>query len=247
MKNILHHINYDIRSFHVYQDGRLKLPSLLNFLQEAAGEHANKLKFGVHDLNMSNDTWVLSRMRVEINRWPEIGENIMVETWPKGFDRLFAIRDFKVYDSKGEVLVKASSYWLVVDRDSKRPKMMTNISKELINPEISAIDQKLEKIPLAKNIDFNSHHKSMYSEIDINGHVNNVHYSEWVFNTLPAKILKERKLLCYEINYMAEVFVDERVEVELGWDQANDNFMLGRVKRGDKEVCRVKLLFEIRI
>ncbi len=244
MKNILHHINFDIRSFHVYQDGKLKLPSLLNFLQEAAGEHANKLKFGVHDLNMSNDTWVLSRMRVEINRWPEIGENIMVETWPKGFDRLFAIRDFRVYDSKGEVLVRASSYWLVVDRISKRPKMMTNISKELINPEISAIDQKLDKIPVAKNIDFIFSKITGSSEIDVNGHVNNVHYSEWIFNTLPAEILKERSLICYEINYMAEVFVDERVEVELGWEQTAENLMLGSVKRGDKEVCRAKLLFE---
>ena len=222
----------------------MKLPSLLNFLQEAAGEHANKLKFGVHDLNMSNDTWVLSRMRVEINRWPEIGENIMVETWPKGFDRLFAIRDFRVYDSKGEVLVRASSYWLVVDRISKRPKMMTNISKELINPEISAIDQKLEKITVTKNTDFYFSKKTVSSEIDVNGHVNNVYYSEWIFNTLPAKILKERNLICYEINYMAEVFVDEMVEVELGWDQTAENLMLGSVKRGNKEVCRVKLLFE---
>ena len=244
MENILYHLNFDIRTSHVYKDGKLTLPSLLNFLQEAAGKHADKLKFGVHDLNISNDTWVLSRMRVEIVRWPEIGENIMVETWPKGFDRLFAIRDFRVYDSKGEILVKAASYWLVVDRISKRPKMMTNISKELINPEISAIDQKLGKIPVSKSIDFNFSKKVMSSEIDVNGHVNNVHYSEWVFNTLPAKILKKRKLICYEINYMAEVFVDEKVEVELGWDLSAENLMLGSVKRGDKEVCRVKLLFD---
>ncbi len=244
MKNILHHLNFDISTSHVFQDGKLTLPSLLNFLQEAAGQHADKLKFGVHDLNMSNDTWVLSRMRVEVERWPELGENIQVETWPKGFDRLFAVRDFRVYDSKGEVLVRASSYWLVVDRISKRPKMMTNISKELINPEISAIDQKLDKIPVAKNIDFIFSKITGSSEIDVNGHVNNVHYSEWIFNTLPAEILKERSLICYEINYMAEVFVDERVEVELGWEQISENLMLGSVKRGDKEVCRAKLLFE---
>ena len=244
MKNILHHLNFDIHNSHVYQDGKLTLPSLLNFLQEAAGQHADKLNFGVHDLNMSNDTWVLSRMRVEIVKWPELGENIMVETWPKGFDRLFAVRDFRVYDSKGEVLVRASSYWLVVDRISKRPKMMTNISKELINPEISAIDQKLDKIPVAKNIDFIFSKITKSSEIDVNGHVNNVHYSEWIFNTLPVEILKERSLICYEINYMAEVFVDERVEVELGWEQTAENLMLGSVKRGDKEVCRAKLLFE---
>ena len=244
MKNILYHLNFDICTSHVYKDGKLTLPSLLNFLQEAAGKHADKLKFGVHDLNISNDTWVLSKMRVEIDRWPEIGENILVETWPKGFDRLFAVRDFRVYDSKGEILVKAVSYWLVVDRISKRPKMMTNISKELINPEISAIDHKLGKIPDSKSIDFNFSKKVLSSEIDVNGHVNNVHYSEWVFNTLSAKILKERTLICYEINYMAEVFVDETVNVELGWDLTDKNLMLGSVKRGDKEVCRVKLLFD---
>ena len=73
-------LNIRVKTYDTYPNGKLSIPSLLNFLQEAAGLHAIKLKFGMDDLNARNETWVLSRMRVEIDRWPEKGDDIVVET-----------------------------------------------------------------------------------------------------------------------------------------------------------------------
>ena len=108
-------LDFRVKTYDTYPNGKLSIPSLLDFLQEAAGLHAIKLKFGMHDLNARNETWVLSRMRVEIERWPERGDAIVVETWPKGMDRLFAVRDFLVFDEKGEILARSSSYWLLIN------------------------------------------------------------------------------------------------------------------------------------
>ncbi len=221
----------------------LTLSSLLDYLQIIAGEHANKLHFGITDLNRQNDTWVLSRLRVEIKRWPQKGEEIVLKTWPKGVDRLFAIRDFKLYDIQENVIVNAASYWLVIDKKSKRPKMMSNIFKEFDYPQLSAIDRKLDRIPALIKTAYSSKIKTTEAEIDVNGHVNNVWYADWIMKTLPEDIRTEKRISSFEINYLSELFANESVEIELGWSDEDKDFMLGRLIRNDKEVCRVKLEF----
>lgn len=225
------------------EDGKLELSSLLDFLQKIAGEHADRLNFGVNDLNESNDTWVLSRLRVEVYRWPVNGDNVFLKTWPKGIDRLFAVRDFELFDEDKNVLARAASYWLVIDKETKRPRMMADVFKNLDYPGLSAIDQKLKKIPASGHTDYHSQIKTEKMEIDVNGHVNNVWYAKWIMDTLPDTVKKEKNITCFEINYLSEVFVNELVDVGLGWDVASENLLLGSLKRNEKEVCRVKILF----
>ena len=153
---LIYQKNIEINSSHINGDSKFSLSSLLDVLQKAAGEHADRLKFGVSDLNEANDTWVLSRLRVEVDKWPQVGENVLLKTWPKGIDRLFAVRDFELYDKDGIVLARAASYWLVIDRQTKRPKMMANVFRDLDYPGLSAIGQKLEKIPVSNHTDYHS-------------------------------------------------------------------------------------------
>ena len=237
-------IDFTVRSYDMYPNGRLSVPSLLNFLQEAAGIHAAKLKFGMHDMSARNETWVLSRMRVEIERWPEFREPIVVETWPKGTDRLFAVRDFLVYDKNGNTLARSSSYWLVINKETKRPKPFEAYISEALKSDKSAINQKLDKLPELESVDFTDNRKSMYSEIDTNGHVNNVKYTEWIMDAIPSDILDKRNLRSYDINYLSEVLLGEQLTIELGWDISDENTLLGSVKKDEKVSCRVKIIFD---
>ena len=43
-----------------------------------------------------------------------------LETWPSGIDRLFAIRDFRMVAGE-EVLLRATSEWMVIDVNRRRP------------------------------------------------------------------------------------------------------------------------------
>lgn len=237
-------LDFRVKTYDTYPNGKLSIPSLLDFLQEAAGLHAIKLKFGMHDLNARNETWVLSRMRVEIERWPERGDAIVVETWPKGMDRLFAVRDFLVFDEKGEILARSSSYWLLINKETKRPKPFeTYISENLISKR-SAIDDKLGKLPNLKSVDYKDRRKSVYSELDENWHVNNVKYTEWMIDAIPYEILENSDLRSYEINYLSEVKINEPLEISLGWESEDKNVLLGNVKKEEKLSCQVKMVFD---
>ncbi len=242
---LIHEKHIEIEQGHSDINGNLTLSSLLNYLQTIAGEHADILHFGITDLNRDNGTWVLSRLRVEIERWPLTGEKVTLRTWPKKTERLFGVRDFFLTDSQKNILVRAASYWLVVDRITKRPKMISKIFQDRTFPNLSAIDNKLDKIPTLKLTEYSSKITVSEKEIDVNGHVNNIWYADWIMKALPQKsIREERKITSFEINYLSEVFANETIGIELGRSDSNKNIMLGRLTREDKEVCRVKMSFE---
>ena len=87
---------YKIPVYDTGPDGKLNLFSLFNYLQDVASEHASRLNFGRDDLLRNNHFWVLSRIVAEICLWPVWEETIIVRTWPRGTDKLFAIRDYQV-------------------------------------------------------------------------------------------------------------------------------------------------------
>lgn len=138
--------NFSVKSYHSDQNGKLTLTSLFHFLQECAWDNARLNNFGYEFLDAANAYWVLSRVLVKIDNYPEWKDEINIKTWPKGTDGFFAIRDFKI--SRNDVVIgNATTFWLILDKESKRPKKLDNfnfIHENFLNE--SAIDQKLEKI-----------------------------------------------------------------------------------------------------
>jgi len=241
---LVHKKQIDIDADRSDSTGKLSLITLLDELQTIAGEHADILHFGIKDLNKEDDTWVLSRLRVEIDRCPLRGEKVTLQTWPKGVDRLFAIRDFMLTDSEDNVIIRAASYWLIVDRITKKPKMISSFFRDIDYPDLSAIEEKLGKIPPVGQTEFSSEIKTTEKEIDINGHINNVRYADWILNTLPDDFQNKKNISRFEINYLAEVFANETLNVEIGAADDDTTLLLGSIKRENREVCRAKIHFE---
>lgn len=83
-----------------------------------------------------NHFWVLSRIYSEISLWPSWSDTIIIKTWPRGTDRLFALRDFEVRYPDGRTLAHATSSWLIIDLDTKRiQRPDQNLSR--LNSELS--------------------------------------------------------------------------------------------------------------
>ena len=92
MENI-YEASYKIRSYEIDPKGKAQLYTLLNYFQDAAGEHAAELGVSITDLFAKRMTWVLSRYHIKILRYPLWGEAVKVVTWPSGSRGLFALRD----------------------------------------------------------------------------------------------------------------------------------------------------------
>lgn len=110
----------DIRGHYTDLEGRLIMKSLCDLFNDVANVQTYALKIDVPTLNEQGLTWMLHKLHILINRMPEQGENVTLETWPSGIDRLFAIRDFRMVAGE-EVLLRATSEWMVIDVNRRRP------------------------------------------------------------------------------------------------------------------------------
>ena len=74
--------------------GLMPLTLVVERVIETATEHANSLNIGFADLSRKNIGWVLSRLAVEMTRYPAINERYSLTTWIESYNRHFSERSF---------------------------------------------------------------------------------------------------------------------------------------------------------
>ena len=100
--------------------GRMPITLLINRLIDVATLHANEVGIGYAYLVTRHETWVLSRVGVEMTRYPGVNENYTVRTWMSGINRLFSDRDFEILDGDGNTIGWARTVWAVLNTDNRQ-------------------------------------------------------------------------------------------------------------------------------
>jgi len=237
--------NFRILSFHMDPKSNAHLTAICNFLQEGAGAHAESAGFGFKDMMKRNQVWVLTRLKVEIGKYPVWQEEIKLKTWSRGKEGIFYVRDFCIENSHGESIIKATSSWTAININSRRPELVERLEDGLHSlKDKKAIDEKLMKLPELANPEIMRKRRIEYTDIDLVYHVNNVKYIEIIVNSFPREILLRQKVKTLEINYLGEAKYGEDVLIFL--DQAESNFSLVTVIResDNKEICRARIYWE---
>ena len=69
------------------------------------------LKHGIDYLTEKHRAWLLSSWQIIVDRYPKLGERIVVSTWPYDFKGIYGYRNFTIQDPEGHYLVRANSNW----------------------------------------------------------------------------------------------------------------------------------------
>jgi medium-chain acyl-[acyl-carrier-protein] hydrolase len=204
--------DYTIRSYEVDAAGNLSVPSIFNLLQDAASSHALELGVSVPQLLAESYTWVLSRMVLRMSHYPGWRDTIQIRTWPSGIQGAFALRDFDIRDQNGNAMGCSTSAWIVMNTKERRPVRPTVFADRLKPAEGEPImDYVLKKLPRQNNASVEKCFNVRYSDLDINQHVNNVSYIEWILESIPRFGENSRHLAELEINFLGEVLQGDRV------------------------------------
>jgi medium-chain acyl-[acyl-carrier-protein] hydrolase len=191
---------------------RLSLYALFNRFQDLAGHHAAYLQVGYDSLREMRLAWILSRIKVQIYSLPSWGDTVHLATWPKGVDRLFALRDFCLTNEKKETMVAATSAWLLVDIDKGRPRKIEMLPVDLRFPNAAhAIQDPLNKIQIPEGSLPVFEKPIWLSDIDTNGHVNNAQYAKWISDCFSQDQFNNRRITSVQINYLEETHLGDRV------------------------------------
>ncbi len=228
---------YRVRYGEANRHGTLKLRALADYLQEAAAHHADSLGVGLENLAGENMFWVLSCMGVEFERLPRLNEEIKLETWPRhGASPLFAMREFVLRDAGDEVLVRATSAWLLLDSATLRPRRVSMLPVVLPqNLERKFLFERLNEVAdFAGTPCFRERIRE--SKIDVNRHLNNAEYFSWLEDCAAEAGCRIAALKRIFINFVNEVKCGDQVDVSMRHDA--DKAILavagGRVSDGRK-------------
>lgn len=235
---------FSISSYDLNPSGQARLTTMANFFQEMAYHHASLLGLGYNDMMARSTIWVLSRMRINMKRYPVWDESIELETWPSGAEKLFALRDFRVRDSTGEEIGRATTAWLILDSETHRlirPKEVLDQFKMIIHDE-QVFEKALDKIALPDGEGELSEHRVLFSDLDIIGHVNNVKYMEWCIDSKVTPADAEKEIREFEINFNHETKFGERIRIAAYDDSASEHFFTGTREGDEQEIFRARML-----
>ena len=211
---------FPVRFGAIDRSDRLTQTAVFQFFQEAAISHAENLGAGREDLAESGRAWILSRMSVLVKRRPRYRETITVRSWPRGSEKLFAIRDYDILDEDGVSAVFARGAWLVVDMEKRRPlrpqsvveKLPANEGMETFPSEAKDAPP-IESLAVRSDLQKSGGRKALYADIDYNGHVNNARYIQWIEDLISPGELEKADETRFDINYLSEILAGESVDI----------------------------------
>lgn len=193
----------------------MKLPQLLSLALQISGKHS--LKLGVSDdviFNKYNLVWIITEYDIEIDRLPKYAETIEIETEAIAYNKLFCYRDFRIFGQDGQQIMTIHSTFVLMDFDTRKVHTVVDdivkvyecekIKKIIRGPRYSQLDNPTETL-----------YHVRFFDLDMNGHVNNSKYLEWMYESLEYDFL-----LCHvpkkiQLKYIKEVAPTSQVSSRL--------------------------------
>lgn len=202
---------FPIRSYEVDLAGRVRPTALLNYLQEAAGDHARLLGVTVRDLLPLGLTWVMSRTHLKLLGTARSRDELRVRTWPSAREGRFSCREYEVTAADGRPLAVATSSFAVIDLATRRPVVIGDRLPSYPLLPRRALADDFATLPRLAVPDTEITFRVGRGDLDFNRHANNVVYAAWALETVPAAVAEGCVLVDLEIAYRAEVFYGETV------------------------------------
>lgn len=222
MKETIWRQKYNVNTLLVNPQKRLGLYGLLNLIQDTAWIHATHLGHGYEEMIRDHTAWVLTRQKVKMKRWPKWGDEIVLETWVRPFKGLMAIRDFRII-SDDETIGECTTQWLILDLRTRRPaeKTIENTDEQVRLDAPAFIET--GKIPLKSDLMEYAQFQVRNSDLDLNGHVNNTKYAQWILDSIEREKHQQYFLSEYEVNFIAETMPQDTIKI-FGGNLSNDLF-----------------------
>ena len=202
---------------------------LVSKIIDVATAHANSLKIGNPFMTDIRAGWVLSRVSLEMYRWPSVNETYSIATWIESFNRHFSERAFSFSDSEGNILGYARTVWMVMSVDTHENVGLShlNLPEEMILGErvpvekqqrhrlILPPDTPADEIPAGAVLaDYPpSKYCFKYCDLDSYRHVNTVRYVDLLLNQFSLEDFDSTVVSRLEMSFLHEARYGMTVDI----------------------------------
>lgn len=218
---------WEINFLQCYPNGYLKYTELCNLFQLTAATHSELGGISFSDMQAHDQAWVLSKMRIEINRLPKWKDKVTVKTWINSLENSRSTRCLELYIGD-EKIVGCETYWAVFNTNTRRPENLALPHEHFeIYPDIKAVETGFSKINIAQKFELIQQRVVQLSDLDIVNHANSVKYLEWCLDCFEPELLLKKKINSFDMNYLKEVSYLDAIEI-------NRNYKTFSISKGGK-------------
>lgn len=196
---------YKINIFDVDSEHKCKFSTLADYLWDIVISQSDHLGETEEGFVHNKCIWVLLKYDITIYEYPKFKDTITVDTRVLGTKKFYGYRANSIKNSEGKLIGEVISTAILIDFEKRRPMKISREQGEIygIEGELSEVPP-LDDIKEIENEEFIKDYPVRYSDIDSNGHVNNVRYMEMAMDTLPRYILNEYRLFNIKVLFKKE-------------------------------------------
>lgn len=231
-----------IESYDVQPNGNVKISSLLKLFQKAAGDELLDTPFSFFNLASRNVAFVLTKMTVKILKDIKIYDEIQVITHPRKQHGASYPRDFivKVND---ETVALARSVWVLLDIEKRcilRPSSIADLGEIETSENDSFEIEDVRRIVDESSLQRTDVRTVCYSHLDMNNHLNNTYYSDFVFDCInPCEHTSDAGLYL-QINYKNEARLSDKLDIICAQsydDNGNKQYDFSAINENSSKLC----------
>jgi len=227
---------YTVKLSEIGKGNKVTNKAILSYLEDIGGIHSNRAGYGVLEIEETHLSWILLGWRLQVIRRPKYAEKIKIKTWSKGAVKFYTYRDFEIYDEQNNLIIKASSKWILLDIEKGK---IVRIEPELIGkyePEVEKEvfgKEEFDKTQEPEEYQYEKEYTVRRADIDVNNHMHNLNYIELANEALPEDVYKGALFNDVRITYKKEIKLGETVKCKYAF---KDEKYIVVVKSKDEKV-----------
>ena len=188
------------------EDLQVSVLALMRWFEDIALLQSEDYGVGMEFYAREDVAWLLSRWDIRLHGVLRHRDEVRVCTQPMGMRRFLANRRYDVSTPAGAPVAQAESQWLFIDTKRRRPRRIPEeiFSRYGVQGEVEELHAPQSPAPVER-VDAQRDFSVRMSDIDSNGHVNNIRYVEWALEALPQEMLHGSRLVRLLVHYQREV------------------------------------------
>jgi len=235
-------IEMEVPYYFVNFTGDIRLSSLIDMMLLTSEKQLHEADADSSEMVKNNGLgWVVVQYHMDVKQMPKLGQKLKISTQATSYNKYFFYRDFWVEDEAGNRMVTAQSAFVLIDiKERKIVGAADRLEDKFGAEEINKI-QRFNRVKVPEEYDFKQAQHIGYYNIDVNKHVNNSYYFDWMVDTLDMDYIADHHIKSMDIKYDKELNMNSDPVAYAQLDNTNDK-SIHWIKNGD--VLNVVAQFE---
>lgn len=195
------------------ESGHPSMSMLLSMFSMVSDAHIIFLGMNTDLIQKTGGAWVVTNYEGTLSKQqPVFGDQVVLGTRALEHNRFFASREFWLRSLSGVEYARVKAMFVFMNLTTRK---MESIPEQLIAPFHTKATKRITRLrrpnELTTGQRVEANYQVRYFDIDVNHHVNNARYFDWLLAPLEREFLQQHRVAKFAIQYSQEVRPHELV------------------------------------